>query len=1702
MDKYDTSQITEFPRYEPESSQSGVSTFFNKLWKFPIFSPSDTAEQNKAMSDGKDAPQAEDERQEYDVGKPETGSYAVELEGRSLPNVLRRISSLIALGSNSGTKYADTELARYWMPDDISRECYECATRFSTLRRRHHCRVCGQIFCSRCCSQRVPGHIFGCAGGLRVCNYCCNVVLSYLKENDMTGEIPPDLRTLQENLQVKFPENKSQQASKLRDNFMFAREQEERCETRTSHKEALHDVFRQLTFTLPTQQHRYRLVRYNGVWRGCDILQWVMDNTNNKTRAQATLVCQNLLSAGYMESMTELPQFADYALYKPLILPPRATDEEDESPEESTRLVESVSSYCLDLNLGENSARLIKTAKAERKSSSSEEEAPVMEQNEGTTEARNICKAIVVSGEEHLRLLMRQCLARHALPAAWAQVLYPLCLHAADTIVLDVNSNDIDVRNYVQVKKVPGGTMRDSCVVQGVVLTKNVAHRGMPQQISNPTILLLDCSIAYQRVEGKLTSLEPVLMQEREYLVRCAARISALRPRVVLVRGAAARGVQDALRRAGVALAAHVRPNALARAARATRADPLASIDARVGMPRLGTCNNFYVKNYSSKTLMVLEGCAEPNLACCILLRGASLQELVRVKKVVKFMLLACYNWKLEKAFLGDIEAILPEPGMTFDDDVNEPDITKDDGAKTDITNNDTQNTETEKDTESRQDSFNEESRKSNETDSNESSRSDNIFTNSNVKDNAKSDKDDTNIKEDTNNKEGSQNEVNHKNSVEDDPLQNTKLFARKTDSDKTLSCGVPIRDFSDPLRATLSVDDDVFLPKEEAKLKADTHTDRWSTDDVVLSMSPNMIIPAPYLETEAGRRCGLRGQFPAPLLPAPAPHTPRPPRHEHRPTHDQTELKELHPFATMAIAAPADDPTLKAALANYRATGCRLDNDKHKPQCPLYKPSVLKKVKEPEQDASDKPSDNEPLDPLAPENHQQLSLLLYSFSNKSANVPDFCVNPWIVTMEMYGRHDISLGAFLEKYCFNGDYKCTSPNCNVPMNQHVRRFVHGDVCITITCNTIGHSNVDKIREEQSKQVMFWSRCEQCGWSGAARRVSRAALGLSLGAYVRARAQAARYVRACPHPLHAHAHAFVHHLTTACFRYSKITPYEIQLPPDMISINYDTKQMRDSLISQLNELVQKGHEIFSGLSDGDADKDYQSFKQHMEQIHLALTSASLQENNTTAGVVRSLWSVSDRIITGEKMLRDAQDKWSSPPAKTKPQPENAVEDKSDLDDSSGDDGSKENSGTTYLFNSDNNKDSEKEHTGTEEDEEKGDKKTVRQILSQLLSNNQPANQSGMVLCSGVVPVAVRAGSLGSVIAATLASLTYLTYRRTQQRHNTQTEQEENENTNSTGKEKTDGDKSKVAKSNDHVEVLLKDGLVCRVYYASQFQRLRHQLLSPLSAEHHCSCNDDAKDRIDSNHKGLCEIEEGFIRSLAHCVPWAARGGKSGSTFCKTKDDRYVLKEMTKPEWQQFLDFAPHYFGYVNNCRQNKLPSLLARILGVYSVGGAGNGVLVMENVWYGCSGAATRFDLKGSSRHRLAPLAPQAANAVLMDENLLNLRWESPLYIQSHTASVLFAAVERDTHFLTSHTVMDYSLLLGVDGNTLVLGIIDYIRTFTWDKKLEHLVKKNLGSGQPTVVSPEQYKSRFCSATKKYFLQCPAHWDHLYNTIHG
>lgn len=59
----------------------------------------------------------------------------------------------------------DSDLKQYWMPDSQCKECYDCSEKFTTFRRRHHCRLCGQIFCSRCCNQEIPGKFMGYTGG-------------------------------------------------------------------------------------------------------------------------------------------------------------------------------------------------------------------------------------------------------------------------------------------------------------------------------------------------------------------------------------------------------------------------------------------------------------------------------------------------------------------------------------------------------------------------------------------------------------------------------------------------------------------------------------------------------------------------------------------------------------------------------------------------------------------------------------------------------------------------------------------------------------------------------------------------------------------------------------------------------------------------------------------------------------------------------------------------------------------------------------------------------------------------------------------------------------------------------------------------------------------------------------------------------------------------------------------------------------------------------------------------------------------------------------------------------------------------------------------------------------------------------------------------------------------------------------------------
>lgn len=49
---------------------------------------------------------------------------------------------------------SNTFLAPVWLPDGDVSNCMICDSEFTLMKRRHHCRYCGKIFCGSCCPKR------------------------------------------------------------------------------------------------------------------------------------------------------------------------------------------------------------------------------------------------------------------------------------------------------------------------------------------------------------------------------------------------------------------------------------------------------------------------------------------------------------------------------------------------------------------------------------------------------------------------------------------------------------------------------------------------------------------------------------------------------------------------------------------------------------------------------------------------------------------------------------------------------------------------------------------------------------------------------------------------------------------------------------------------------------------------------------------------------------------------------------------------------------------------------------------------------------------------------------------------------------------------------------------------------------------------------------------------------------------------------------------------------------------------------------------------------------------------------------------------------------------------------------------------------------------------------------------------------------
>ncbi|XP_037504297.1 lateral signaling target protein 2 homolog isoform X2 [Rhipicephalus sanguineus] len=91
-----------------------------------------------------------------------SGRHSVDSAEEVLPDELS-----LELSSESGHRGSPV-----WMPDEFTSNCMDCNAHFTLLRRRHHCRRCGKIFCSRCSAHSITLPRYGHYKPVRVCNSC------------------------------------------------------------------------------------------------------------------------------------------------------------------------------------------------------------------------------------------------------------------------------------------------------------------------------------------------------------------------------------------------------------------------------------------------------------------------------------------------------------------------------------------------------------------------------------------------------------------------------------------------------------------------------------------------------------------------------------------------------------------------------------------------------------------------------------------------------------------------------------------------------------------------------------------------------------------------------------------------------------------------------------------------------------------------------------------------------------------------------------------------------------------------------------------------------------------------------------------------------------------------------------------------------------------------------------------------------------------------------------------------------------------------------------------------------------------------------------------------------------------------------------------------------------------------------------------
>ena len=198
---------------------------------------------------------------------------------------------------------------------------------------------------------------------------------------------------------------------------------------------------------------------------------------------------------------------------------------------------------------------------------------------------------------------------------------------------------EVDIDD-IKVEKKAGGSIKDSIIIEGIVLDKEVVHGGMPRKITDAKIALINTALEISKTEtdAKINisnpqQLKSFLDEENRMLKTMVDKVISSGANVVLCQKGLDDMAQHYLAKAGIIAVRRIKESDLTKLAKATGARIVTNLDDLFEKD-LGSAENVEERKIEEDKWVFVEGCKHPK-SVTLLLRGGSQRVVDEVERSV-----------------------------------------------------------------------------------------------------------------------------------------------------------------------------------------------------------------------------------------------------------------------------------------------------------------------------------------------------------------------------------------------------------------------------------------------------------------------------------------------------------------------------------------------------------------------------------------------------------------------------------------------------------------------------------------------------------------------------------------------------------------------------------------------------------------------------------------------------------------------------------------------------------------------------------------------------------------------------------------------------------------------------------------------------------------------------------------------------------